>query len=253
MKEEPAMAQRPRYRALFSSDWSECLAPSGPFDCIFFNYPELKEPLTAIFRRYTSNVITLGEAIGHIQGLMPGPVTEAMMDAYLEASFETYPGAAPFIRWCHENHILFMLNTTGMKGTYQRILAKSLLPHVSALSAHPFISYPEGPTDPEVFLPLHEIQDKAASSAAVAEKYGVTAGRIIVMGDSGGDGPHFAWGAQMNALLIASRPKPSLEKYCAERGIRIHHRIGTAEDPKKGNFMEMTGWVERYLGVNERQ
>jgi len=242
------MAENPRYRALFSSDWSECLAPSGPFDCIFFNYPELKDPLIRVFRQYTSNVITLGEAIRQIEALMPGPVTEAMMDAYLEASYGTYPGAAELIQWCHENDILFMLNTTGMKGYTQRILAKGLLPHVPALSAHPFIGYPTRPTDPETFLPLLEIQDKATNSAAVAQQYGIPAGRIIVMGDSGGDGPHFAWGAQMGALLIASRPKPSLEKYCAERGILIHHRIGTAENPDKAHFMDLVPWVEAYLG-----
>ncbi len=246
------MARSCRYRALFSSDWSECLAPSGPFDCIFFNYPDLKEPLTTVFRQYTSNVITLGEAIGRIEALMPAPVTEAMMDTYLDAAYGTYPGAAEFIRWCGENHILFMLNTTGMKGYYQRVLAKGLLPSVPALSAHPFIGYAERSTDPEMFLPLYEIQDKAANSAAVAEKYGIPAGRIIVMGDSGGDGPHFAWGAQVNALLIASRPKPSLEKYCADRGITIHHRIGTAEEPHKVNFMDMVDWVQSYLNASER-
>jgi len=245
------MAKNSRYRALFSSDWSECLAPSGPFDCIFFNYPDLKEPLTQVFRQYTSNVISLGEAIHRIETLMPGPVTEAMMDAYLDAAYGTYPGAAEFIHWCGENDILFMLNTTGMRGYYQRVLAKGLLPHVPALSAHPFISYPEGPTDPHIFLPLLEIQDKAANSAAVAEKYGISAGRIMVMGDSGGDGPHFAWGAQMNALLIASRPKASLEKYCAHRGIAIHHRIGTADEPNIANFMDMIPWVEAYLAGTE--
>lgn len=243
------MAKSPRYRALFSSDWSECLAPSGPFDCIFFNYPELKEPLIKVFRQYTSNAIPLGEAIRQIEALMPGPVTEAMMDAYLAASYGTYPGAAELIRWCHENDILFMLNTTGMKGYTQRVLAKGLLPHVPALSAHPFIGYPEQPTDPEIFLPLLEIQDKATNSAAVAEKYAIPRGRIIVMGDSGGDGPHFAWGAHMGALLIASRPKPSLEKYCAERGIPIHHRIGTAEDPEKGHFMDLVPWIQQYLSA----
>lgn len=241
------MATRFGYRALFSSDWSECLAPSGPFDCIFFNYPHLEEPLTTIFRQYTSNQIRLSQAIERIEAMMPGPITEAMMDNYLEVSYDTYPGAAEFIRWCQDNDILFMLNTTGMKGYYQRVLAKGWLPSMPALSAHPFIRYPEGPTDPETFLPLMEIQDKATNSAAVAEKYGIPAGRIIIMGDSGGDGPHFAWGAQIGALLIASRPKPSLEKYCADRNIVIHHRIGTADTPEKGNFMEMVPWVETYL------
>ncbi len=246
------MARNPRtYRALFSSDWSECLAPSGPFDCIFFNYPDLKEPLVKVFRQYTSNVIPLGEAIRQIEALMPGPLTEPMMDAYLEASYETYPGAADFVRWCQENDILFMLNTTGMRGYTQRVLAKGWLPHITALSAHPFISYPEAPTDPEIFLPLLEIQDKAANSASVAEKYGISPGRIIIMGDSGGDGPHFAWGASVKALLIASRPKPSLEKYCAEKNIVIHHRIGSADEPYKAHFMEMVPWVEAYLAATQ--
>ncbi|MEJ5376590.1 MAG: hypothetical protein WHX93_08425 [bacterium] len=236
-----------KYRALFSSDWSECLAPSGPFDCIFFSYPALKEPLIKVFRQYTSNAISLGQAIGQIQELMPGPVTETMMDSYLEACYETYPGAADFIRWCQEQDILFMINTTGMRGYTQRVLARGWLPRITALSAHPLISYPQGPTDPEVFLPLREIQDKAANSATVAQKYGIPAGRIMVMGDSGGDGPHFVWAASVKALIIASRPKPSLEKYCAQRGIHIHHRIGTSDQPQDANFMEMVPWVEEYL------
>ncbi|SMC28342.1 Phosphoserine phosphatase [Desulfacinum hydrothermale DSM 13146] len=239
--------ETPRYRALFSSDWSECLSPGGPFDCIFFNYPNLRDPLTAVFRQYTSNAISLGEAIRRIEKLLPGPVTQEMMDAYLEASFATYPGAAELMDWCRENRILFMLNTTGFQGTYQRILAKGLLPPLAALSAHPFIHYPEGPTDPPVFHPLREIQDKAANSEAVAEAFGIGAGRIIVMGDSGGDGPHFQWAAQKQGLLIASRPKPSLERYCAERGITIHHRIGSADDPHKAHFLELIPWIEGYL------
>jgi phosphoserine phosphatase len=241
--------QAGRYRALFSSDWSECLSPGGPFDCIFFNYPDLQEPLTAVFRQYTSNAITLGDAIRRIQDLLPGPITQEQMDAYLDASFAVYPGAAELIRWCEENRVLFMLNTTGFQGTYQRILAKGLLPPVAALSAHPFLRYPQSPTDPPVFHPLQEIQDKAANSAAVAEAFGIGPGRIIVMGDSGGDGPHFQWGASVGALLIASRPKPSLERYCAERGIPIHHRIGTAEEPEKGHFLELVPRIEAYLGT----
>jgi hypothetical protein len=30
-----------KYKAIVSSDWNECLAPSGPFDFISFNHPEL--------------------------------------------------------------------------------------------------------------------------------------------------------------------------------------------------------------------
>ncbi len=235
------------YRALFSSDWSECLAPSGPFDCIFFNYPDLKDSLIRIFRAYTSNTIRLGDAIREIEDLLPGPITEEMMDAYLEADFSTYPGVSDLISWCNENQILFMLNTTGMMGTYQRIFAKALLPPIQALSAHPFISYPPAPTDPPIRRPLLEIEDKATNTEAVAEAFGIPSSRIIIMGDSGGDGPHFQWGNRMDALLIASRPKASLERFCKERGIAIHHRIGSADEPEKADFKELIPVIENYL------
>lgn len=46
------------------------------------------------------------------------------------------------------------------------------------------------------------------------------------MGDSGGDGPHFEWGARMGATLIGSMTKPSLKGYCDERNIKINHFFG---------------------------
>ncbi|MCU0563157.1 MAG: hypothetical protein MUE48_04305, partial [Desulfobacterales bacterium] len=76
--------------AIFSSDWSECLSPSGPFDFIAWNFPGLSAPLEEIFRAYTGNRITLGEACGRVRQALPGPVTAEMMDAYLDREFAVY-------------------------------------------------------------------------------------------------------------------------------------------------------------------
>ena len=44
------MERRARpFTAIFSSDWSECLSPSGPFDFIGFAYPQLGSELQEIF------------------------------------------------------------------------------------------------------------------------------------------------------------------------------------------------------------
>jgi len=46
------------------------------------------------------------------------------------------------------------------------------------------------------------------------------------MGDSGGDGPHFAWGADRGAFLIACMPKPSLKRYCRQKNIQLGLQFG---------------------------
>jgi len=125
------------FKAVFSSDWSECLSPNGPFDPIVFNYPELQEELTRIFKQYTGNVITLKKAVESIHGLLPGGLTLEQMDAYLESSFSTYTGVPELIEWCLERGILFMINTTGTQGYFQRAFAKDLLPKVSVVAAKP--------------------------------------------------------------------------------------------------------------------
>ena len=79
------------YRAIFSSDWSECLSPSGPFDFIAYNYPRLQGELDRVFRHYTSNRITLSAAVWQIRRLLTKPVTEVQMDAYLRPR----PGSIP--------------------------------------------------------------------------------------------------------------------------------------------------------------
>jgi len=46
------------------------------------------------------------------------------------------------------------------------------------------------------------------------------------MGDSGGDGPHFKWGAVNGAFLIANMAKPSLKRYCGQKNISIQTHFG---------------------------
>lgn len=244
------------YKAIVSSDWSECLAPCSPFDCISFNYPELTTELETIFKQYTGNVITLGEAAHRIQTLLPDRVSKEQMDAYLDHSFLTYKGVADFIEWCLSNDILFMINSTGMIGYFQRVFAKGLLPQIPAISAHPMILYPASKSDPDDIHDLFETSDKSKNTAAVAHRYNISTKKIILMGDSGGDGPHFEWGARGNAFLIGSMTKPSLEKYCQTKKININLQFGIShvsnqkinlEKEMQINFMDLSSIIEDIL------
>lgn len=133
-----------KYRALISSDWNECLAPSGPFDFITFTYPSLDLEVKEIFKAYTGNHIPLSEATRRMASLLPAAITVEQMDAYLDERFEIYRGGVPeLIEWCSKKDILFMINTTGMQGYFQRVFKKGLLPKVPAVSAHPMIKYEE--------------------------------------------------------------------------------------------------------------
>ena len=244
-----------KYDGMISSDWNECLAPCGPFDPMAFAYPELEVQLTGIFRMYTGNQITLSEATRRIGGLLPEPFTEKQMDAYLDASFATYRGVVDLIRWCAENQILFMINTTGMQGYFQRAVAKGLLPKGIVVAANPMISYSEQGKE---MYDVREIEDKAKNTAVVLQNYGIPAGALIIMGDSGGDGPHFAWGASIGAHLVGSMTKVSLDKYCRSKGIEIGTRFGVtyAEGEKrvparemKVDFMGLVAVIEKVIGV----
>ena len=244
------------YSAMLSSDWSECLSPSGPFDCLAFIYPQLEKELNAVFRRYTGNRISLGEAAVNIRNLLPEPLSQDQMDAYLDASFATYTGVPDFIQWCLDNQILFMINSTGMIGYFQRVFAKKLLPRVPVLSAHPMIRYPELDSDPAGIYELLETRDKGRNSEAVAGTEGISADKIILMGDSGGDGPHFEWGFQAGAFLIGSMTKSSLDSYCREKVIVINLRFGldysksAKKDSKREleiNFKDLTPRIEEIL------
>lgn len=219
------------FRGLVSSDWSECLSPNGPFDYLAFSFPELAGELEEVFRGYTGNRITLGEACRRIAALQPRPVTEAMMDAYLERRFAVYRGVPELIAWCAANRVLFMLNTTGMIGYFQRVFARGLLPPVPVLSANAMLRFPARESDPPRVLELRETSDKGVNSAAVIAAEGIPAGRLVVMGDSGGDGPHFVWGRAHGALLIASMAKSSLQSFCAAEGVAIDRFFGRVYRP----------------------
>jgi hypothetical protein len=233
------MAKQARpFRGIVSSDWSECLSPSGPFDFIAFSFPALAGPLEEIFRAYTGNRITLGEAGRRIGGLLPRPVTEAMMDDYLAKGFAVYRGVSELIEWCRAEPVLFMLNTTGMIGYFQRVFAKALLPPVPALSANPLLRFGPAVSDPGIILDLQEIPDKGRNTAAIAARLGIPAAKIVVMGDSGGDGPHFEWAEREGAFKVASMAKASLQSFCAGRKIAVDRFFGLTYAPGQARDLE---------------
>jgi 2-hydroxy-3-keto-5-methylthiopentenyl-1-phosphate phosphatase len=244
------------YKAIVSSDWSECLAPCSPFDFIAFNYPQLAAPLETIFKQYTGNIITLGDAVRQIQKLLPAPISERQMDDYLDESFSTYMGVPEFIEWCQNYNILLMINTTGMIGYFQRVFAKNLLPKVPLLSAHPMVCYPKADTDPRYVYDLFETMDKGKNTESVIRSFNIPSNKIIIMGDSGGDGPHFEWGAANNAFLIANMMKPSLKRYCEQNSIAVNVQFGSysadgeVKDLRKEmrvNFMDLVSIIEEFI------
>jgi hypothetical protein len=223
---------------------------------MFFNHPDLRDGLTAVFRQYTANRITLGEASCRVREMLPRPISLDEMDAYLDASFATYPGLPEWIEWCLSRDILFMINTTGMVGYFQRVFAKGLLPGIPALSAHPMIRYDPLPSDPERILDLFEIQDKPRNTELILRSLGLAVPKVILMGDSGGDGPHFEWGAKAGALLVGSMTKPSLKAYCEGRRIAIHVAFNGVQEGELSDaayrlegksFMELAPVVEDFL------
>lgn len=220
-----------KYIGMISSDWSQCLSPNGPFDGFIFHYPATRSELESIFSRYTANEISLGQATRQVKERLPGLLSQKQMDQYLDQHFETYPGVSELIRWCHGNRILFMINTTGFMGYYQCAIGRKLLPPIGVLSAHSMVRFIEGHPGAAEMIDLGEIEDKAHNTAAVADRFSIAHRKIVIMGDSGGDGPHFEWGAGVGATLIGSMTKPSLERYCRERGVSIDHRCGHSYEP----------------------
>ena len=237
---------------MVSSDWNGCLAPCGPFDFISYAYPRLQTDLTDISHLYTGNLISLGQAARKIQELVPKPITPDQMDAYLDESFITYTGVPELIEWCSNHNIMFVINTTGMIGYFQRIFAKSLLPRVPVISAHPLVRYPQNTVDSFRVYKLLETWDKSENTGEVARSQGIPAGKIILLGDSGGDGPHFEWGAAAGCCLIGCMTKPSLEKYCRAKSIEINLRFGldytrrekvSLREELQINFMDLTDTI----------
>ena len=214
------------YIGMISSDWNQCLAPCGPFDVFAYHHPDLRTELNRIFKEYTSNNMSLGQAADNIRNLVPSELTKDQMDEYLQDRFQTYGGVDDLIEWCDAHQILFMINTTGLAGYFQRVLALGLLPDFPVLAAHPLVSYDQSIHRPSLILNLYEITDKARHTAAAAQQFDIPPQKIVIMGDSGGDGPHFAWGARCGATLIGSMAKPSLMRYCADHSIKMTHQFG---------------------------
>jgi phosphoserine phosphatase len=150
------------------------------------------------------------------------------MDAYLDRAYAVYRGVPELIEWCLSKGILFMLNTTGMIGYFQRVFAKGLLPQIPVLSANPMFRYSASATDPPTILDLIETRDKGRNTAAMAAGMGIPANRVIVMGDSGGDGPHFEWAHRAGAFTIGSMTKHSLSSFCRGRDIPIRLQFGVS-------------------------
>lgn len=210
------------YRAIISSDWSECLSPNGPFDPISFLYPDLKADLARIFSQYTGNLISLDAAISQIKTLLPAPLTIGQMDEYLDASFQTYRGVPDLIQWCLDRDILFMINSTGTHGYFERAQAKGLLPLMPVVSANPLVVFN---AEKQRYY-VNEIEDKPKNTETVFRSLNLPAEKLVVIGDSGGDGPHFHWAAQIGGHPIASMAKHSLVQYCADRGVVISSYFG---------------------------
>lgn len=248
-----------QYEFLISSDWNQCLAPCGPFDVITYHYPQLASRIGVLFERYTGNIISLAEASQDIAALLPAPISRDQMDAYLDGAFCTYSGVVELMQWCRAHQVLFMINTTGMIGYFQRVLAKGLLPTVHVLSASSTIRFDCRPSDPEIILPLFETSDKGRHSETAARNFGIDPRKILIIGDSGGDGPHFVWGAGVGATLLGSMTKPSLPAYCRDHGIAIDHFFGHTyvqgepRRPEKECMFDFLGLKDLILSLKARK
>ncbi len=250
-----SVIKRP-WKAIVSSDWSECLSPNGPFDPIACNRPDLTDHLAQIFRQYTGNLISLTEACGRIAQMLPESLTVEQMDAYLGSGFQTYRNVPELIRWCMDRDILFMLNTTGFHGYFQRAIAAGLLPEIAVVSANPMIRYPDKDDSERYYLDVREIENKAANTETVLRETGLSPDRLVIMGDSGGDGPHFRWGAKVGAFLVGNMTKVSLDQYCRDSGISINRLFGISYSPGEArnlerelqtDFLELTEVIEAVL------
>ncbi len=250
------------YNGMISSDWSQCLSPNGPFDPLDYLYPDLKPDLTRIFRQYTGNEIPLGLAIDQVSAIVPDWPAADQLDRYLSSRFATYAGVPQLIQWCRRHKILFMVNTTGFAAYFQRVVANGMLPAIDVLSAQSKWRLTAQESSSMHLIELQEIEDKARNSAVIARKFSIPGHRIAVMGDSGGDGPHFEWGAAIGATLIGSMTKPSLRRYCSDRRILIHHEIGhiyqagesiSKDKESDVDFRSLIGILEPVMGTTPQR
>lgn len=249
------------YLAIVSSDWNGCLAPCGPFDYIVFHFPQLKEAATKIFQSYTANRISLGQAMVKVSQQLPEPITPGHMDTYLDDAFRVYPGVIELMEWCASRRILFMINTTAVRGYFQRIFAKQLLPSVAVISAHPMITFQPQPVGSPQYIALDEIETKALNTEIIMKQNKIPYGRQILMGDSGGDGPHFQWGRGGKGFLIGCHTKPSLHRYCEEHAITLDLDFSIGEPAKRSkddedarglDFRQLIDPIDQFLKAGHK-
>ena len=78
----------------------------------------------------------------------------------------------------------------------------------------------------------------------------------MIIGDSGGDGPHFEWGRKHNAYMIGSMAKQSLTNYCNKKQIEINLLFGPPyangeerieENEMLIDFMELSSVFEKII------
>jgi 2-hydroxy-3-keto-5-methylthiopentenyl-1-phosphate phosphatase len=233
------MQQPRKYRGIVASDWSECLSPNGPFDPLRFSYPNLSDDLSRIFKQYTGNEITLGDALNRIKKMLPKAYSVEEMDAYLNADFQTYTGVPELIDLCLSNDVLFVLNTTGTQAYFQRAIKKGLLPQVPYICANPFVTFKTDGLRSCFDLIITEISDKPKCSSAIASKYGMSGDKILAIGDSGGDGPHFKWVHENGGFLIASMQKHSLAEFCQSNEVQIDFCFGRSYGRNEPRNLEL--------------
>jgi len=87
---------------------------------------------------------------------------------------------------------------------------------------------------------------------------GIPAERVIVMGDSGGDGPHFEWAHQAGAFIISSMTKPSLggllrqQRDHHRKALRLGHGKNEARDLKREMAVDFRGPDRLDQGSSQR-
>ena len=139
------------------------------------------------------------------------------------------------------------------------MLARNLIPDVPFVASNPLIRFSGEPEAPRYMYWVNEIEDKPRNTQSVMKSSGIGPDRVVIVGDSGGDGPHFRWGGSVGAYLIGSMVKPSLEAYCRDRAITINkhfgytYSAGEARDRAKEmqtDFMELTETLSEVLDLS---
>jgi hypothetical protein len=143
-----------------------------------------------------------------------------------------------------------------MMGYFQRARVKRLLPALDAVSAHPMLRFASVPGVEISFHDLYEIEDKPKNTQKVMERFHLPASRLFILGDSGGDGPHFAWGAARGAHLVGCMTKPSLKAYCRKHHIRLNLDFGLSPPPGEPrdpqsemgfDYMELATYMDQHI------